>query len=160
MYVKDANVLRCKCNCGERCPPTIVAPAAQCFECFVQLTPNTITTTYNGTKIYTLNGVVLASSSNIYCCRNVCLGIRDDNGCEDFVNYTIEEQVLANAILTKDLCVQARKCYYRYNDNRRSGTLYRSNDFKWNTNWWASCGRYRSVYTVSVATGTYVHHYR
>jgi hypothetical protein len=34
---------------------TIVAPAAQCFEgaLTVDLSPNTITTTYNGTKIYT-----------------------------------------------------------------------------------------------------------
>jgi hypothetical protein len=68
----------------------------------VDLSPNTITTTYNGTKIYTLNGVVLASTA-FTAAGTYVLGIRDDNGCEDFVNYTIEEQVLANAILTKDL---------------------------------------------------------
>jgi hypothetical protein len=51
-----------KCNCGERCSTTIVAPAAEGTALTVDLSPNTITTTYNGTKIYTLNGVVLASS--------------------------------------------------------------------------------------------------
>jgi hypothetical protein len=62
----------------------------------VDLSPNTITTTYNGTKIYTLNGVVLASSIATFTAAGTyVLGIRDDNGCEDFVNYTIEEQVLA-----------------------------------------------------------------
>jgi hypothetical protein len=99
-----------KCNCGERCS-TNHCPAAQCFEgtaLTVDLSPNTITTTYNGTKIYTLNGVVLASSTATFTAAGTyVLGIRDDNGCEDFVNYTIEEQVLANAILTKDLYVQA-----------------------------------------------------
>jgi hypothetical protein len=105
--VKDANGCDYDVTVVSDAPPTIVAPAAQCFEgtaLTVDLSPNTITTTYNGTKIYTLNGVVLASSTATFTAAGTyVLGIRDDNGCEDFVNYTIEEQVLANAILTKDL---------------------------------------------------------
>jgi hypothetical protein len=38
--------------------------------------------------------VVLASSTATFAAGTYVLGIRDDNGCEDFVNYTIEEQVL------------------------------------------------------------------
>jgi hypothetical protein len=54
--VKDANGCDYDVTVVSDAPPTIVAPAAQCFEgtaLTVDLSPNTITTTYNGTKIYT-----------------------------------------------------------------------------------------------------------
>jgi hypothetical protein len=56
--VKDANgcIAMQNVTVVSDAPPTIVAPAAQCFEgtaLTVDLSPNTITTTYNGTKIYT-----------------------------------------------------------------------------------------------------------
>jgi hypothetical protein len=57
MYVKDANgcIAMQNVTVVSDALPTIV-PAAQCFEgtaLTVDLSPNTITTTYNGTKIYT-----------------------------------------------------------------------------------------------------------
>ncbi len=107
VYVKDANgcIAIQNVTVVSDAPPTIVAPAAQCFEGSpLTVDLSTLTTTYNPTKIYTLNGVVLASSTATFTAAGTyVLGIRDDNGCEAFVNYTIEEQVLANAILTKDL---------------------------------------------------------
>jgi hypothetical protein len=64
--------------------------------------------------------------------------------------------VLANAILTKDLyCAGAVNATI---DITITGEwhLYRSNDIKWNTNWWPAAGVTGPVYTVSVATvGTY-----
>jgi hypothetical protein len=58
VYVKDANgcIAMQNVTVVSDALPTIVAPAAQCFEgtaLTVDLSPNTITTTYNGTKIYT-----------------------------------------------------------------------------------------------------------
>jgi hypothetical protein len=87
-------VLRCVTVVSDALP-TIVAPAAQCFSWYltVDLSNNTITTTYNGTKIYTLNGVVLVSSIATFTAAGTyVLGIRDDNGCEDFVNYTLKSR--------------------------------------------------------------------
>lgn len=87
--------------------PTIVAPAPQCYTgtpLTTDLSPITITTTYNTVKAYTLNGTVLATSIATFNGPGTyILGIKDDNGCEAFVNYTITNQLIAGAVLIKDL---------------------------------------------------------
>lgn len=114
VYVKDANGCVAMQNVlvVSDAAPTIVAPAAQCFEgspLTVDLSPNTITTTYNGiNKTYTVNGSVVAGPAvTLNGPGTYILGIRDDNGCEDFVNYTVVDQVIAGAVLVKDLTCAA-----------------------------------------------------
>jgi hypothetical protein len=125
--------------------PNHCSASTQCFEgtLTVDLSPNTITTTYNGTKIYTPKRSSFSSIATFTAAGTYVLGIRDDNGCEDFVNYTIEEQVLANAILTKDLCAGAVNATIDITITGGGHLI----PFKryWNTNWCASCGRYRSI---------------
>ena len=109
VYVRDANgcVGIESVTVVNNAAPTIVAPAAQCYTgtpLTVNLSPNTITTTYNGTKIYTLNGSVIAGpTATLNGPGTYILGIRDDNGCEDFVNYIVVNQLIAGAVLGKDL---------------------------------------------------------
>ncbi|MCI9847026.1 SprB repeat-containing protein, partial [Flavobacterium pectinovorum] len=109
VYVKDANgcIHMDDVTITHDAPPTILVPAQQCYvgsNLTVDLSPNTLTTTYNGTKFYTLNGSALAGSIATFTAPGTySLGIKDDNGCEAFVSYTIREQLLATATLTKDL---------------------------------------------------------
>lgn len=85
--------------------PTINAPGPLCYV-GSPLTAdlNLLTTTFNGNKSYTVNGSAIATSTATFDGPGTyVLGVKDDNGCEDTVNYTIEKQLLANAVLTKDL---------------------------------------------------------
>jgi|GEM_PF-567038 len=115
VYVKDANGCILMKNVGiiNNAAPTIIVPDQQCFtggSLSVDLngiklsTGQPITTVYGGVKSYTLNGSNLASSIATFTAPGTyVLGIKDDNGCEATVNYTIEKQLLATATLTKDL---------------------------------------------------------
>lgn len=107
VYVKDAN------NCTDFVNititkddvPTITVPAQLCYtgaNLIVDL--NTYTTVHGGMKTYTLAGFDLASSIATFTAPGTYkLGIRDDNGCEAFVNYIIQNQLSAAVTLTKDL---------------------------------------------------------
>ncbi len=108
VYVKDANGCIAIQNVSvvSDAAPTIVAPAAQCYvgsPLTVDLSPNTITTTYNGTKSYTVNGSVSTANPIFTAPGLYVLGIKDDNGCEAFVNYTIQPQLTLQANMTQDL---------------------------------------------------------
>ncbi|HEU4790001.1 MAG TPA: T9SS type B sorting domain-containing protein [Flavobacterium sp.] len=107
VYVKDVN----GCVAKKATPviynvaPTISLPAQQCFT-GANLTVNLsgFTTVYGGVKSYTLDGSALASSTATFTAPGIYkLGIKDDNGCEAFVSYTVQKQLLATATLTKDL---------------------------------------------------------
>ncbi|WP_167443840.1 T9SS type B sorting domain-containing protein, partial [Flavobacterium cutihirudinis] len=107
VYVKDGN------NCTEvvnvtitkDVAPTIIAPAPQCYEgtnLIVDL--NALTTVHGGPKSYTLNGSDLTTSTaTLTGPGKYRLGVRDNNGCEAFVDYIIEKQLRATADLKKDL---------------------------------------------------------
>ncbi|MEP7093366.1 MAG: T9SS type B sorting domain-containing protein, partial [Flavobacterium sp.] len=59
---------------------------------------------FDSVKTYTVNGSVIASSiATFNAPGSYTIGIKDDNGCEDFKSYSIEKQLLATATLTKDL---------------------------------------------------------
>ncbi len=107
VYVKDANGCIAMQNVSvvSDAAPTIVAPAAQCYVGTSLTTDlDLVTTTYNGTKSYTVDGIAIGTSIATFTTPGTyVLGVKDDNGCEAFVNYTIEPQLLANAVLTKDL---------------------------------------------------------
>ncbi|CAH0337479.1 hypothetical protein FVB9288_03242 [Flavobacterium sp. CECT 9288] len=108
VYVRDANgclgiVPVTIVNDAE---PTIVAPAAQCYTGTpLTVDLDAVTTVYLGSsKIYTLDGSVVAGPTvTLNGPGTYVLGIRDDNGCEDTVNYTVVDQLIAGAVLAKDL---------------------------------------------------------
>jgi len=108
VYVKDAN------GCIEKktvpvlrnAPPTINVPVQQCFTGGnLTIDLSGLTTVYGGVKSYTLNGSALASSIATFTAPGTYkLGIKDDNGCEAFINnFIIQKQLLSKATLTKDL---------------------------------------------------------
>ncbi|MBZ4044599.1 T9SS type B sorting domain-containing protein, partial [Flavobacterium hibisci] len=107
VYVRDANGCTHKVDVSitHNVEPTIVAPAAQCYTgSALTVDLDALTTVYGGSKTYIVNGTTLGSSTATFTSPGTYrLGIRDDNGCEAFVNYTIEKQLLATATLTKDL---------------------------------------------------------
>ncbi|WP_349293674.1 beta strand repeat-containing protein [Flavobacterium marginilacus] len=108
VYVKDANgCISAKVTVPVTfdAAPSITAPAGQCFA-GTPLTADLslVSGSYNGTKSYTVNGFAIAGSTAVFNAPGTyVLGVKDDNGCEAFVNYTIEKQLLAVASLTKDL---------------------------------------------------------
>ncbi|MGO4773916.1 SprB repeat-containing protein, partial [Flavobacterium sp. W22_SRS_FK3] len=107
VYVKDTNgcIHIENVMITNDAPPAISVPAQQCYvgsDLTVDL--STVTTTYNGVKTYTVNGSAIATSVATFTTPGTYkLGVKDDNGCEAFVDYTIEKQLLASAKLTKDL---------------------------------------------------------
>jgi gliding motility-associated-like protein len=107
VYVKDANncVAKITVPVIYNAAPSITAPAPQCYTgSNLTVDLSTVTGVYAGTKIYTLDGVELTSSiATLTAPGTYVLGVKDDNGCEAFVNYTIAKQMLSTAALTKDL---------------------------------------------------------
>ncbi len=107
VYVKDTNgcIHMENVTITNDAPPVITPAAPQCYAgSALTVDLDLLTTTYNGVKSYTLNGSALASSTATFTSPGTyTLGIKDDNGCEAFVSYTIEKQLLATATLTKDL---------------------------------------------------------
>ncbi|WP_208796468.1 T9SS type B sorting domain-containing protein [Flavobacterium fluviatile] len=107
VYVKDANgcIHIENVTITNDAPPAITVPAAQCYTgANLTVDLSTLTTTYNNVKSYTVDGSAIATSTATFTSPGTYkLGIKDDNGCEAFVNYTIEKQLLATATLTKDL---------------------------------------------------------
>ncbi|WP_432222644.1 T9SS type B sorting domain-containing protein [Flavobacterium sp. TMP13] len=107
VYVKDANDCTAMVNVtvSTDVAPTITVPAQQCFTgTDVTVDLSKLTTTHNTTKFYTVDGVDLATSTATFTAPGTYkLGIRDDNGCEAFVNYTVQKQLIIKVELTKDL---------------------------------------------------------
>ncbi|TAF60136.1 MAG: hypothetical protein EAZ58_13395, partial [Flavobacterium sp.] len=107
VYVKDANgcIAMQNVTVVSDAAPTIVAPAVQCYVGTSLTTDlDAVTTTYNGTKSYTVDGIAIATSiATLSAPGTYVLGIKDDNGCEAFVNYTILPQLTLQANLTLDL---------------------------------------------------------
>lgn len=108
VYVRDANgcVGIVPVTIVNDAEPTIVAPATQYYTgtpLIVNL--DAVTTVYLGSsKIYTLDGSVVAGPTvTLNGPGTYVLGVRDDNGCEDTVNYTVVDQLIAGALLDKDL---------------------------------------------------------
>lgn len=108
VYVRDANgcVGIVPVSIVNDAEPTISDPATQCYTgtpLIVDL--DAVTTVYLGSsKIYTLDGSVVAGPTvTLNGPGTYVLGIRDDNGCEDTVNYTVVDQLIAGALLDKDL---------------------------------------------------------
>jgi gliding motility-associated-like protein len=87
--------------------PIINVPAQQCYvgaELSIDLADPLISTTYNGNKSFTVDGLpILGSIAKFNGAGDYILGIVDDHGCEAFVPYKIQKQLLATATLTKDL---------------------------------------------------------
>ncbi|PXY42903.1 SprB repeat-containing protein, partial [Flavobacterium hydrophilum] len=107
VYVKDSNgcIHMENVTITNNAAPSITAAAAQCYVgSALTVDLDLLTTTYNGVKSYTVNGSAIATSTATFTAPGTyTLGIKDDNGCEAFVSYTIEKQLLATATLTKDL---------------------------------------------------------
>ena len=105
VYVRDAN------DCIEITTVTIINnplptinPVAQ--QCYVGSPLNiTLTgTTYNGTATYSIGSGFQASPNfTINTPGTYTLSIQDDNGCTATTAYVVEPQLLASALLTKDL---------------------------------------------------------
>ncbi|MCK8140462.1 T9SS type B sorting domain-containing protein [Flavobacterium sp. I-SCBP12n] len=108
VYVQDANgcvSVKVITTVIRDAAPTITVPAGKCFTGSPLTTDlSIVTTTYNGNKSYTINGFPIASAiATFNGAGTYKLGIKDDHGCEAFVDFIIEKQLLATATLTKDL---------------------------------------------------------
>nr|WP_315141126.1 T9SS type B sorting domain-containing protein [uncultured Flavobacterium sp.] len=109
VWVKDANDCTFKLDVAVAfdATPTIVAPAAQCFVGTpISIDLSTLATVPMGpAQFYTVNGSNQLSSSYIITTPGVyTFSVTDANGCpSNVVTYTVQPQLLANAVLTKDL---------------------------------------------------------
>ncbi|MCP2026364.1 gliding motility-associated-like protein [Flavobacterium sp. HSC-32F16] len=107
VYVKDAN----GCIAGPQnvmvtydAPPILNMPVQQCFvgaDLTVDL--DALSTTYNGVKSFTINGLPTASVATFTADGTYTLKVIDDNGCEDTKVFVIQKQLTAGATLIKDL---------------------------------------------------------
>ncbi|MCD0469377.1 T9SS type B sorting domain-containing protein [Flavobacterium sp. JAS] len=107
VYVKDAN----GCIAGPQnvlvtynLPPVLNMPAQQCFvgaELTVDL--DALSTTYNGVKSFTVNGLPVSSLAKFTADGSYILTVIDDNGCKDSKTFVIQKQLTASATLKKDL---------------------------------------------------------
>ncbi|WP_165688827.1 T9SS type B sorting domain-containing protein [Flavobacterium sp. A45] len=107
VWVKDANGCTFKLDVSVAfdATPTIVPPVGQCYVGTALTTDlDLVTTTFNGNKAYTVNGTAIATSIATFTVPGTyILGIKDDNGCAAFVNYTIQPQLTLQADMTQDL---------------------------------------------------------
>ncbi len=109
VWVKDANDCTFKLDVAVAfdATPTMVAPAAQCFVGTpISIDLSTLATVPMGpAQFYTVNGSNQLSSSYIITTPGVyTFSVTDANGCiSNVVTYTVQPQLLANAVLTKDL---------------------------------------------------------
>ncbi|WP_029271287.1 T9SS type B sorting domain-containing protein [Flavobacterium sp. KJJ] len=87
--------------------PNLNLPAQQCYvgtDLTIDLADPLLSTTYNGNKSFTVNGLpILGSVATFSGAGDYILGLVDDHGCEAFVTYRIQKQLEATATLTKDL---------------------------------------------------------
>lgn len=107
VYVKDAN----GCIAGPQnvnviynAAPSLTMPAQQCFvgtDLTVDL--DALSTTYNGVKSFTINGLPTASLATFTADGSYTIKVIDDNGCEDTKVYIVQKQLTAGATLKKDL---------------------------------------------------------
>ncbi|MFH6966045.1 T9SS type B sorting domain-containing protein [Flavobacterium sp. FlaQc-28] len=86
--------------------PILIAPVQQCFvsSFTVDLNIPAISTTYNGVKYFTVNGLPINGSIATFATEGTYkIGLKDDNNCEAFVDYIVEKQLIATADVSKDL---------------------------------------------------------
>lgn len=87
-------------------PPVLNVPAQQCYvgtDLTVDLGDALISTTYNGNKSFTIDGLPTAALATFTKAGTYKIILTDDNGCTDEVNYIIEERLTAVATVDKDL---------------------------------------------------------
>jgi len=107
VYVQDANLcisVPITVPVIYNVAPTLTMPAQQCFvgaDLTVDL--DALSTTYNGVKSFTINGLPTASLATFTADGSYTIKVIDDNGCEDTKVYIVQKQLTAGATLTKDL---------------------------------------------------------
>ncbi|MBF4506243.1 T9SS type B sorting domain-containing protein [Flavobacterium sp. JLP] len=87
--------------------PNLTVPPQQCFvgaDIVIDLADPALSTTYNGVKSFTVNGLpTLGSVATFTSDGTYRIVLTDDNGCTSFVDYIIQKQLIATASVTKDL---------------------------------------------------------
>ncbi|MBF4487922.1 T9SS type B sorting domain-containing protein [Flavobacterium sp. CSZ] len=109
VYVKDANgCISAKVNVPviRDAAPVLNQPAQQCFvdaAITINFAAPAISTTYNGNKTFTVNGLPTTNNITFTKAGKYKIVLTDDHGCTDEIEYIIEERLIANATLEKDL---------------------------------------------------------
>jgi gliding motility-associated-like protein/uncharacterized repeat protein (TIGR01451 family) len=109
VYVKDANgCISAKVNVPviRDAAPVLNQPAQQCFvgtAIAINFDTPAISTTFNGNKTFTVNGLPTSSTITFTKAGKYKIVLTDDNRCTAEIEYIIEERLIANATLEKDL---------------------------------------------------------
>ena len=109
VYVKDANgYISTKVNVPviRDAAPVLNQPAQQCFvdaDIIIDFADAAISTTYNGTKTFTVDGLPTSNNITFKKAGKYKIVLTDDHGCTDEIEYIIEERLIANATVEKDL---------------------------------------------------------
>ncbi|WP_428230784.1 T9SS type B sorting domain-containing protein [Flavobacterium sp.] len=109
VYVKDANgCISGKVNVPviRDAAPELNQPAQQCFvdaDITINFGDAAISTTYNGNKTFTVDGLPTSSNITFTKAGKYKIVLTDDHGCTDEIEYIIEERLIANATVEKDL---------------------------------------------------------
>ncbi|WP_208683078.1 T9SS type B sorting domain-containing protein [Flavobacterium sp. SLB02] len=86
--------------------PELKVPAQKCFvdaDITIDFADAAISTTYNGIKIFTVNGLPTTNNITFTKAGKYKIVLTDDNGCTDDIEYIIEERLIATATVDKDL---------------------------------------------------------
>ncbi|WP_264552905.1 T9SS type B sorting domain-containing protein [Flavobacterium sp. N2038] len=109
VYVQDANgcvSLAKTVSAKYDAAPVLNVPAQQCFvgtDITIDFADALISTTYNGNKTFTVDGLPTGSSITFKDAGKYKIVLTDDHGCTDEIDYIIEKQLTVSATIRKEL---------------------------------------------------------
>ncbi|MBS7255246.1 T9SS type B sorting domain-containing protein [Flavobacterium branchiicola] len=109
VYVQDANgcvSLAKTVSAQYDAAPVLNVPAQQCFkgtDITIDFADALISTTYNGNKTFTVNGLATGSSITFKDAGKYTIVLTDDHGCSATIDYIIEKELTVSATIKKEL---------------------------------------------------------
>lgn len=86
--------------------PVLNQPAQQCYvdaDITIDFGVAALSTTYNGNKTFTIDGLPVGRNITFKKDGTYRIVLKDDNGCEAFIDYVIEKRLTASISVDKDL---------------------------------------------------------